>query len=115
VLAIGAGAQRSIVDRVTAMGTNLLIVRPGQRGTGGVMSGTQQNLTLDDGQALLRQVKDIKMLAPVVGRGVNVKHFGRNTQTSLVGTSATYLPIRNFQIESGRVFSEWEVEHFARV
>ena len=34
------------------MGTNTLVIRPGQRGSGGVVSGTQQNLTVKDAQAL---------------------------------------------------------------
>ena len=37
-----------MLQRFSAMGTNLLVLRPGQRGTGGVMSGTQQNLTVED-------------------------------------------------------------------
>src|SRR5439155_4592951 len=65
MLAIGAGTQQSVMNRISAMGTNLLVVRPGQRGTGGVMSGTQQNLTLDDTAAIL-QVKGVKQIAPVV-------------------------------------------------
>src|SRR5512137_1264855 len=44
MLAIGSGAQKQVMDRFNAMGTNLLIVQPGQRGTGGVASGLQQNL-----------------------------------------------------------------------
>ena len=53
MLAIGAGARKQVLERFTALGTNLLTVRPGQRGTGGVMSGTQQNLTVEDARATL--------------------------------------------------------------
>ena len=48
MLAIGAGAKQSVLSRISAMGSNLLIVRPGQSGSHGVASGTQQNLTLAD-------------------------------------------------------------------
>src|SRR3982750_3817044 len=64
MLAIGAGAQKSVMERFTALGTNLLTVRPGQRGTGGVMSGTQQNLTVEDAQALTA-VPGVSGVAPV--------------------------------------------------
>ena len=35
MLALGAGARQEVLARATAMGTNLLVVSPGQRGTGG--------------------------------------------------------------------------------
>jgi putative ABC transport system permease protein len=114
MLAIGAGTQQSVMNRISAMGTNLLVVRPGQRGTGGVMSGTQQNLTLDDTAAIL-QVKGVKQIAPVVSGSAQVKFFSKNTRTSIQGTAITYLPIRAFEIEHGECFSEQDVERNARV
>jgi putative ABC transport system permease protein len=115
MLAIGAGAKRSIVDRVSAMGTNLLIVRPGQRGTGGVMSGTQQNLTLDDAQAILTDVKNVHAVAPVVGGSVQLKYFNKNTRASLQGTAVTYFKMRTLEIESGVPITDNDVERMARV
>ena len=51
----------------TAFGANMITVAPGQRGTGGVMSGTQQNLTLDDALAIIHQVPNIQQGSPSVG------------------------------------------------
>ena len=67
MLAVGAGTQKQVLDTIQAMGTNLLVVRPGQRGTMGVMSGTQQNLTLDDAETILKQAAGAKAVSPVVG------------------------------------------------
>src|SRR5215208_3399178 len=64
MLALGAGAQKQVLDRISAMGTDLLIVRPAQRGSGGVMSGTSQRLRIDDAIAVLDSVKDVKQVAP---------------------------------------------------
>ena len=66
MLAIGTGAQQQILDRISMMGTNLLMVRPGFRGTGGVISGTQLDLTLEDAQRIVQRVRGIRALAPVV-------------------------------------------------
>src|SRR5215218_10330728 len=95
MLAIGAGTQKAVIDQFSAMGTNLLVVRPGQRGTGGVMSGTQQNLTLEDAEALLKEVKQIKAITPVVGGSAQIKYFGKNSRTQIQGVAVTYLTIRN--------------------
>jgi putative ABC transport system permease protein len=115
MLAIGAGAQKQIMARITAMGTNLLVVRPGQSGFHGVMSGTQQNLTLADAEAIVAEVEGIGSIAPCVGASAQMKFMGRNTRSRVTGTTATYLKIRDFQVERGRVFTEPEVASMARV
>jgi putative ABC transport system permease protein len=115
MLAIGAGAQKSVMDRIGAMGTNLLVVRPGQRGTGGVMSGTQQNLTIEDAQTLLTEVPGVHAIAPVVGGNAQVKYLNKNSRTSIVGTTVTYLPIRSFDVEKGRPFTDIDVDRLGRV
>jgi putative ABC transport system permease protein len=99
MLAIGAGTQKAVIDQFSAMGTNLLVIRPGQRGTGGVMSGTQQNLTLEDAEAILKDVKQIKAITPVVGGSAQVKYFGKNSRTNVQGVAVTYLAIRNYEVE----------------
>jgi len=115
MLAIGAGAQRQVLDRISAMGTNLLIVRPGQKGVRGVASGLQQTLTLDDARAILDRVSGILQLAPVVRGNAQIKYLNRNTSTSVIGSGVPYLEIRGFEIERGRGFTEMEAERMARV
>src|ERR1051326_1043749 len=101
MMALGAGAQKGVMDRFSAMGTNLLVIRPGQRGTGGVMSGTQQNLTLEDADAILK-TNNVHAVAPVVGGMAQLKHLERNSRSSLVGASITWFPMRSFEVEKGR-------------
>jgi len=114
MLAIGAGARQSILARVTAMGTDLLIVRPGQSMFGGVMTGTEVTLTLDDARSLL-SVEGVRLVAPVVRGRAQFKYYNKNSNSTLIGTSTTYLPIRGFEIERGRAFTEAEVDRQARV
>ena len=113
-LAIGSGTRQQVISRFSAMGTNLLVVRPAQRGSGGVMSGTQQNLTVDDAQAILK-LSGVAAVAPVVGRNVQAKYLSQNTNVNMTGSATTYLSIRDFQIERGRNFADQDVDHWARV
>jgi putative ABC transport system permease protein len=115
MLGLGTGAQKQMMNRLSAMGTNLLMVRPGQRGQGGVMGGNFQTLTLDDARALLTGVPDILDIAPGVRGSAQVKFSNRNTRASIIGTAHTYFPIRNFEIERGRTFTEAETDRMARV
>jgi putative ABC transport system permease protein len=115
MLAIAAGAKAQVLSSISAMGTNLLVVRPAQHGSGGVMSGTQQNLTIEDTQAILAEVPGILQVSPQVrGRG-QLKYYEKNTATSVIGGSATILPIRNFELDHGRIFTDAEEERMAHV
>ncbi len=115
MLAIGAGAQNQVMQRISAMGTNLLVVRPGQNGFHGVVSGTQQNLKLEDCEKILNSAPEVFELAPVVGGSVQLKYMDKNSRTNLIGTSITYFPIRDFEIDKGRLFTEDETNRMARV
>ncbi|MFH1515771.1 MAG: ABC transporter permease [bacterium] len=115
MLAIGTGAEREQMNRISAMGTNLLVVRPGMIGSRGVHSGTRENLTLDDAKAILEQIKGIDQISPVVASNSQVKFFNKNEQVNITGAAVTYPWIRNFKIAKGRFFSETEVENKARV
>ncbi len=115
MLAVGATAQSEVMNQISMMGTNLLMVRPGQRGTGGVLSGTAQNLTVKDAESIVANVPGIKYVAPVVSGTAQLKYLSRNTRTMITGSSVTYFPIRNYQINLGRLFTEDEAEKAARV
>ena len=115
MLAMGAGAKGQVLSRISAMGSNLLIVRPGQARGMGVIVGANQRLTLDDAQAIADEIEGVLQLAPVVSGMQQIKYMNRNTRPNVTATSATYLPIRDFHVEKGRVFTEKEVESSARV
>ena len=113
-LALAAGAQKTIVDRMTSLGTNVIFVSPGQRGTGGVITGSQENLKVEDGMALLK-MPEIAKVAPVVRGNVQVRYYNKNAHTSLLGTTPTYLSIRSFKVERGRSISDDDSDGLARV
>ena len=115
MLGIVAGAEKQIMTRISAMGTNLLVVRPGQSGFHGVMSGTQQTLTVADAQAIRDEIEGVRRLAPGVSGSCQVKYMNHNTRTRVTGTTGTYLPIRDYTVEKGRAFSDSEVENMSRV
>ena len=115
MLALGAGAKKQVMDRVTAMGTNLLIVRPGAPRRGGVRTGSRENLTVADAEALTREVDGIDSVAPLASGRAQVKYYNRNSNTSITGAAATYLDIRGFTVEKGRAFTSVEEIRSSRV
>jgi putative ABC transport system permease protein len=115
MLAIGAGAKKQIMSRISSMGTNLLVVRPGQAEQHGVRSGDVENLTIEDAKAILAGIDSVDKVAPVVMRNAQLKFYNKNTNSSVVGTSATYGQIRDYKIDKGRFFTDMEAENLAHV
>jgi putative ABC transport system permease protein len=110
MIALGRGAQQSVKDRISSLGTTLLTVFPGQgRGMGPVASGTDRApLTLDDAVALEERGRSLLAVQPEMMRQLQVQYENRNTNTNVVGTTANYLEVRKFSIENGRMFTSTE-------
>jgi putative ABC transport system permease protein len=116
MLSIGAGAQSDVIGRVSSLGTNLLMVRPGlRRGHGGVSASSHQNLTLDDAEALVNEVEGIDAVSPVVSGRAQIKYFNKNASVMVMGAAPTYFGIRNFEVERGRAFTDIDVAGNSRV
>ena len=110
MVALGRGAERSVNERIAALGTTLVSVLPGQtRGPGGIASGTDRaDLTLDDAMAIESRGKYVLAVQPEMSRQLQVQYGNQNANTTVVGTSANYLEVRNFKLATGRMFGEGE-------
>lgn len=115
LLAVGAGAQKRVLDQVTALGSNLIMIMPGQFKFGGVRSGAVETLKPEDAEAILAQVPEVRQMSPVARGNGQFKHYNSNKQSSIMGVTPTYIQIRNFQIEKGRSFTLSEIEQRAKV
>jgi putative ABC transport system permease protein len=117
MVAIGSGAQNAVKERINALGTTLLTVNPGQqRGMGVTIGGQNAKLTLDDARALEDSGGALfAAVQPEMGGNQQVTWTNKNTNTSIVGTSANYLEVRKTELAVGRMFSTAEDEGRARV
>lgn len=110
VSAIGAGAQREVVQKIATMGTNLLIVRPAQverLASRKTIRGVVTTLTVDDATAIAT-LPAVALAAPGVDRAGRIKCGDFVTVTTIRGTTPAFITIRNFRIRSGRLFDEGE-------
>ncbi len=113
---IGRGAQRAINDRITALGTTLLTVNPGQVAARGVASETDRaRLRIRDAEALIAQATISKAIQPEMNRQFQLQYLSRNTSTQVVGTTANYLEVRKYELSFGRMFTDREDEGKQRV
>ncbi len=117
MLAIGEGSKESIKKNISSMGANLITIRPGAGMMGGVRSNPSdmQTLTLDDYKALKAQASRISQLSPLVNGSGQCIAGSNNWPTSIYGASPQYLKIREWGVEKGSMFTEEDVESFAKV
>ena len=111
MISVGKGAQKEVLSRIEAMGTNLLVVNAGQiqRFAGRrEIRGTATTLTLDDAEAILEECYSVKNAVPVQSKKMQVKYGSYSTNTTITGTTPDYQIIRNFKVEEGEFFSEEE-------
>jgi len=106
---LGQGAQQQVSKQLAALGGNLLIVTPGSSTSGGVRGGlgSASTLTLADATALTSKTAapDVGGVAPVLQRSESLVNGSTNWTTTVVGTTASWLPVRGRTLESGRFIS----------
>ena len=109
VVALGNGAQKQINDRISALGTTLLTVNPGQAMGGGIRTGGGgARLTTDDAQALIDRGSKILAVQPEMQGQLQVVYGNKNTNTSILGSSANYPEVRKYEVQFGRFFTHSE-------
>jgi putative ABC transport system permease protein len=117
MVAVGNGAQARITNQVAALGQNLLSIFAGSRKSGGVNSGlgSASALTLQDAEAIGREVTDVVAISPEDSTTAQAIANGRNWSTTVAGESPDYLKIRDWKLASGSMFTDREVRSAAKV
>ncbi len=117
MVALGTGARKAVENRITAMGTTLLTISPGQiRGGGGIIAVDERaRLTMRDATALEERATLLTAVQPEISRNYQVQYLNRNTNSSIIGTTANYPQVRNFELAAGRLFTPAEDQAQKRV
>jgi putative ABC transport system permease protein len=117
MLAIGQGAEFSVQQQISALGTNVLIVLPGSQNTGGLRqgAGTMTTLTEEDALAIQRECPSVSLISPGTRSGGQVIAGNLNWATGIEGTGPDYLEIRKWGIEYGEFYTDQDVKGAAKV
>ena len=106
MVTLGNGAAKSIQTQISSLGTNLLMVNPGQRqpGGGGGGGGGVPQFTEGDADAIQSQIGGVAAVAPQGRISVTVVANGRNWATSVVGSTNAWFDTGNWKLAAGRIF-----------
>ncbi len=105
MVTLGNGATRMVSDQISSLGSNLLILRPGQQLGPGRDSAGAPAFRVADAEAIAQQVTRLKAVAPVIGQRVTLVANGKNWSSQVSGTSNAYFIAGNWTLAAGRGFA----------
>ncbi len=117
MIAIGQGSKQSIQKQITAMGSNMIIIRPVSTLMGGARmdNSSVQTLTVSDVKALEKQVSTINGVSGSVSSRGQIINGPYNWSTTVQGVSPSYLSIRGWTLEEGIPFNNQDVKLASKV
>jgi putative ABC transport system permease protein len=116
MIGIGEGAQKYVGEQVQALGTNVLIVRPGlpnaRRNT---ITNTPQTLVLEDARAIATQVPSVRGVSAELNSSEIVRSDNKNVSALIFGTIPEFLEVRSFDMAKGRFLTELDLKQNSQV
>lgn len=111
--AVGAGANKSIDEQISAFGSNFIMVFPDRSSRS--TTGVTRYLTDDDAEAIAREVSGIDAVAPMINLSGVAIYENTNWETSVVGSSAEYSYVQDWNLAYGRDINSSDVRQGAKV
>jgi putative ABC transport system permease protein len=107
MVTLGNGATHVIAEQISSLGSNLLIMRPGQRmmGPGG---SNAPRFRVSDADAIATQISSLRAVAPSVTTSVTLVVGGENWTSTVNGTTNAFFTTGNWNLAAGRIFTEDE-------
>lgn len=108
MVTVGNGATQQVRDQIASLGSDTLMIRPGQRMGPGQSIGAP-SFKEADAEAISQQIAGIRAVAPSRSNSTVVVANGKNWLTSVVGSTNSYFDVNNLTLKEGRFFEPAEV------
>jgi putative ABC transport system permease protein len=115
MVTLGNGTTRSVSQQIASLGSNLIMVTPGQRGGPGFAGSSAPPFKLADANAIEEQVTGIKAVAPTASQSVTAVANAKNWTTNVTGSTNAYFTAGNWILAAGRTFTDAEERSGAAV
>ena len=117
MLAIGQGSKKSIQAEISEMGSNMIMIHPGEDMRGGVRlsADDMQTLKVKDFEDIRQECGHVSLASPSVNSTGQAVYGANNTPTSVYGVNEEFLDIRGYKVQDGDIFSEQDIKTAAKV
>jgi putative ABC transport system permease protein len=106
MVTLGNGATKSVSDQISSMGSNLIMLIPGQRFGAG--SSGAPNFKLADVESIRNQIGVAEAVAPIANKATTAVYMAENWSTVVSGSNNDYFKAGNWELAAGRTFTEAE-------
>ncbi|MDE6137127.1 MAG: ABC transporter permease [Muribaculaceae bacterium] len=116
MLAIGQGSKNSIKKQISEMGSNMIMIHPGNMQRGGVRQSADdmQTIKVADYEAI-RHIPGVAAVSPSVNSGGQLVNGNNNYPSTIYGVTPEYLDIRKFKVKDGAMFTDNDIKSAAKV
>jgi macrolide transport system ATP-binding/permease protein len=112
MLAVGEGSRQKVMDRISAFGTNLMLIRPGAAG----IRNTGDIVTLvPEDAAAIKTLPNIDAALPERSSRMTVRYGNIDYQTSVQGTGEDFPSARDWKVAEGQFFHADDIKAYAPV
>ncbi len=117
MLAIGQGSKNSIKEQISEMGSNMIMIHPGNMQRGGVRQSADDMQTLEvaDYEAIRDNTRHISAVSPSVNSGGQFINGNNNYPSTIYGVTPDYLDIRKVKVKEGTIFTDQDIKSAAKV
>lgn len=117
MLAIGQGSKKSIQAEISEMGSNMIMIHPGEDMRGGVRlsADDMQTLKVKDFEDIRQECAHVSLVSLSVNSTGQAVYGANNTPTSVYGVNEEFLDIRGYKVQDGDIFSEQDIKTAAKV
>jgi putative ABC transport system permease protein len=116
MVSLGESAGTLVQNEIQGLGTNVIIVFPGNRQRGGVRETPVHTLTPADSDAIARECPAVLAASPICATPGQVIYGNTNWRPrEITGVGPDYLTVRNWQLSAGAFFTDRDVSAAAKV
>jgi putative ABC transport system permease protein len=115
MIGVGEAGQKYVAKQLQSLGPNVLFVLPGNEETQRISFEVPKTLVLADADAIASQVPTIAGVAPELNRRQRVSFKNRNADENIIGTTPSFLIVRDFDTTKGRFFSDIDMKRSSQV
>ncbi len=116
-VSLTSGAKSQVENQIASLGQNVILIFSGSMTRGGVHSGWggAGTLTVDDAEAIQREIPGVTVVSPEVRNTTQIAAGNQNWATQILGESADYFTLRQWPIRMGASFTEQDVRSANKV
>ncbi len=110
MIGIGEGGQRFVNQQLESLGPNVLFVIPGNRATQRVSREVPKTLVFEDAKAIESQVPTVAAVTGELNSRQVLTYSNQNSNVNIVGTTPSFLTVRDFEMATGRFFTDIDMK-----